>query len=80
VTDLGVIDLIDEVPGVRSFEDLWDRSSIKHVYELTLRIAALDDLIAMKRAAGRTKDQGHLEELEALRRLIRDSDKSPEET
>ena len=35
----------------------------------TVRIAGLDDLIAMKKAAGRPKDRIYVEELEAIRRL-----------
>ena len=35
----------------------------------TVRIAGLEDLIAMKKAAGRPKDQIYIEELEAIRRL-----------
>ena len=38
----------------------------------SIRVASIDDLIAMKRAAGRLKDQSHLMELEALRKLIQD--------
>jgi predicted nucleotidyltransferase len=34
-----------------------------------VRIAGLEDLIAMKKAAGRPKDRVYLEELEAIRRL-----------
>ncbi len=37
--------------------------------DLTFRVASLDDLIAMKRAANRPKDQAHVMELLALKRL-----------
>ena len=34
-----------------------------------MRVAGLDDLIAMKKAAGRPKDRIYVEELEAIKRL-----------
>ena len=36
------------------------------------RVASIDDHITMKRAANRPKDQSHILELEALRKLIRE--------
>jgi predicted nucleotidyltransferase len=57
------------VPGVDSFQGLWERSSEKVLFGVPVRVASLEDLIAMKRAAGRAKDQPHLLELERLRSL-----------
>ena len=70
VTDIGALDILGEPSGVISFDELWERSANMEVHGLPVHVASLDDLIAMKRAAGRIKDQGHLLELEALRKLI----------
>ena len=72
-TDLGAVDLLGEVAGV-DFEAAWERSVVLEIYGLAVHVAALDDLIAMKRAANRQKDQVHLLELEALRRLTQPDD------
>ena len=70
VTDLGELDLLPLPAGVDSFEGLWDRAVPMDLEEgCTVRVAALDDLIAMKKAAGRPKDRLHLLELWALKRL-----------
>jgi len=74
ITDAGDIDVLSEVAGVSSFEELWDRSVEIDLFDLTIRVASIDDLISMKRAAGRGKDQAHLLELESLRRLLAEKD------
>lgn len=74
VTDLGAVDLMGEVPGVGSFEALWEHSVVSKLAGASVHVASLDDLIAMKRVAGRPKDRGHLMELEALRELNADGE------
>ncbi|MES2462821.1 MAG: nucleotidyl transferase AbiEii/AbiGii toxin family protein [Armatimonadota bacterium] len=69
-TDLGEVDIMRDIPGVESFEGLSQRSVPTDFGGFIVRIASLDDLIAMKRAANRPKDQGHLYELLALKKLI----------
>jgi len=44
--------------------------------DLTVKLCSLDDLIRMKRAAGRAKDLFALEHLEELQRLITESEPS----
>jgi predicted nucleotidyltransferase len=64
------VDLLGDIAGIASFEELLQRSVETELYGMAIRVASLDDLIAMKRAANRPKDQGHLLELLALKRLI----------
>jgi predicted nucleotidyltransferase len=68
-TDIGDVYLLGEVPGVVSFDALWERSIVIELEGIAVHVASLEDLIAMKRAAGRPKDQTHLMELERLREL-----------
>lgn len=69
-TDLGDIDLLPLPAGIDSFTGLWERSLLLDFGGFSARIASLDDLIAMKKAAGRPKDERHLMELAALKRVI----------
>lgn len=68
-TDAGSVDLLGEPAGVASFEDLWQGATVMDRQGVPVRVASVDALIAMKRAAGRPKDQAHLLELERLRQL-----------
>jgi predicted nucleotidyltransferase len=70
-TDAGDFDLLSDITGVDSFQGLWERSVEMELFGVPVRVASLEDLIRMKRAANRPKDQTHLFELEALRRLQR---------
>jgi len=68
-TDEGRLDVMVQPDGSKGYEQLL-AGSIEAVVEGTaVRVAGLDDLIAMKKAAGRTKDRLHLEELYAIKRL-----------
>jgi hypothetical protein len=69
-TDLGEVDILREIPGVESFEGLLERSASFDFGGFMVRVASLDDLIAMKRAANRPKDQNHLFELLAIKKLL----------
>ena len=69
-TDLGDVNVMREIPGVDSFEGLWERAVPMDLGGFTVRVASLDDLFLMKRAANRLKDQAHVYELLALKKLI----------
>jgi hypothetical protein len=65
-TDLGSVDLFGELAGAGSFEQLWNGASLIDLNGLSVRVASIRSLIAMKRAAGRPKDLLHLMELEQM--------------
>lgn len=54
VTDAGWVDVMSEVPGARSYEQL--RGAAVPVRDGAFLVVGLDDLVRMKQAAGRAKD------------------------
>jgi hypothetical protein len=67
-TDFGPLDILATPSGTGGFDDLDGAATTERIGEgLFVRVASVEDLIRMKRAAGRTKEQFHLPELEALR-------------
>lgn len=75
ITPFGDFDVLADVAGIRSYEDLAAESEEKEVFGLPIRVASLDDLIAMKRAANRPKDRNMLEEYIVLADEIRRREK-----
>lgn len=65
-TKLGAIDLLGEITGGGSFEDLAPHTVMIEVFSVRCRVLNLPRLIAVKRAAGRPKDFEAIAELEAL--------------
>ncbi len=65
-TDLGSVDLLGEVAGIVSFEQLWNDATQIDLDGSSVHVASISSLIAMKRAAGRPKDLLHLMELEQM--------------
>lgn len=70
-TRQGRLDLLREPEGAPPYDELRRRADRIQTEGMQILVASLDDLEAMKRAAGRPKDQIDLEEIEVIRRLRR---------
>lgn len=71
ITRLGALDVILHPPGSPPYAQLRRRATVVDLGEAELRVAAVDDLIAMKETTGRAKDVEDVERLEAIARLRR---------
>ena len=70
-SDAGDLDVLGTPSGTGGFRDLdADATSYDLGDGLIVRVVSLDDLIRMKEAASRAKDQAHLHVLAALKRRI----------
>lgn len=70
-TDVGNVDVLGTPSGTGGFRDLDADATAYDLGEgLIVRVASLDDLIRMKEAANRPKDEAHLHVLAALKELI----------
>jgi hypothetical protein len=56
-TEFGSFDILGDVAGIKSYEELRRHSQPKRIAGVEVRVASLDHLISMKRAANRVKDQ-----------------------
>ena len=65
-TELGDIDLLGEIVGGGTYEDLLPHTVGIHVFGMDYRCLTLARLIDVKRAAGRPKDLEAVAELEAI--------------
>jgi hypothetical protein len=72
LTDAGWLDLLAEPPGGPPYAELRARAIELELDGITVRVAAIDDMIAMKKTAGRLQDLADVDELEAIKRLRAD--------
>jgi hypothetical protein len=70
-TQFGSFDILGDIAGIKSYEELRKTSQLKRIAGVEVRVAALDHLIAMKRAANRVKDQLMVTEYVELAEEIR---------
>ncbi|HYH61166.1 MAG TPA: DUF6036 family nucleotidyltransferase [Solirubrobacterales bacterium] len=68
-TSLGWLDVHKLVPGIESYEKLRERAVSIELEGASVLVASVDDLLAMKRAAGRPQDGLDIEALESIKRL-----------
>ncbi|MEO7197127.1 MAG: nucleotidyl transferase AbiEii/AbiGii toxin family protein [Solirubrobacterales bacterium] len=65
-TDLGVLDVVGGLPGVPAFSKLAPRAVAVELAGVRVMVCSLEDLRAMKEAAGRPQDLVDLANLDAI--------------
>ena len=68
-TAAGDVDVLARPAGAPSYEALRRRADRYEIGSFSVLVASVEDLIAMKRAAGRPKDLADVAELEAILRV-----------
>lgn len=68
-TRAGDLDVLAYPAGAPAYAELRDGADRYEIDEVTIRVASIDHLIAMKSAAGRDKDISDIAELQAIVRL-----------
>lgn len=66
ITPYGDFDVLADAAGMPSYEELKSAAVDREVFGHVVKVASIDHLIAMKRAANRTKDKLMVEEYIAL--------------
>jgi predicted nucleotidyltransferase len=67
VTTVGDLDLLGEIPGGGTYDDLVRDAAQLTIFGMAVRCLSLNQLVRAKRAAGRPKDLEALAELESIR-------------
>ncbi len=76
-TPAGDIDLLVDPDGAPAYNTLRRRADIMDLGGQSVRVASIEDMLAMKRAAGRPQDVVDVESLEAARRRNRSDPNTP---
>jgi hypothetical protein len=71
----GNLDAFGEPAGAPPYAELKRRSSVESIEGVEIRVASIDHLIAMKEAAGRTKDKLLASQLRTLSDTVRRADR-----
>jgi hypothetical protein len=66
VSEYGSFDILGDAAGMRNYEAMLADSKKETIWGVPVRVVSIDDLIRMKRAAGRPKDTAMAEELIAI--------------
>ncbi len=66
-TNIGILDIVKNVPPVGGFEDIKKRANTISIFGHNCKVISLNDLILIKRSMTRTKDLVVLSELEAIK-------------
>ena len=74
-TRFGALDILGEPAGAPHYAKLHSAAETGNFWGVSIRVASLDHLIAMKEAAGRDKDKLHASEY----RVISDLERAPRE-
>ena len=67
----GNLDLLKDPPGAPTYAALRRRANVVDLDGVSVRVASLEDLLTMKRAAGRPQDEVDVESLELVRSRLR---------
>jgi hypothetical protein len=62
ITPYGDFDILGDAAGMPSYDELKSAAVDREIFGHSVKVASIDHLIAMKRAAGRTKDKLMVEE------------------
>ena len=73
----GNLDLLVDSPGSPGYTALRRRADVIELAGTSVRIASLEDLLEMKRAAGRPQDEIDIESLEIARSRLRGRRRAP---